>query len=110
VIQLIQRVAIWWASVPAPARDFIEGILSAGVGAGYAAYQGINWASPTLTPTVIGQMLVTAAVGAGLSYARHHFTAIAAAVASGSVNPAPAIAAATVAQATPPAPPAPPAS
>ena len=96
---MLQRLVIWWAGVPAPIRDLVEGALSAGAGAGVGALQGIDWANPALTPKVITMTIASAVVGAILAFARHRFTAPAAAVASGSVTTSPAIVAAT-----PPAP------
>lgn len=92
---MIQKLVIWWASVPAFVRDLVEGALSAGAGAAFLAFQGINWADPVLTPRAIGLVIVTAFVGAFAASIRHHFTAPAAAITSGSVTTAPAIVAAT---------------
>lgn len=92
---MFQRVIIWWATVPAFARDLVEGAVSAGFGAAVGAAQGIDWANPALTPKVIAMTVGSAVVAAVLGYVRHHFTAPGAALKSGSVTTSPKVAAAT---------------
>jgi hypothetical protein len=98
----MKALIIWWASVPAPVRDLVEGALSAAVGAGVGALEGIDWANPALTPKVIGMTVGAAVFSAVIAYGRHRFTAPAAAIESGSVTTSAAVAAATAPTATPP--------
>jgi hypothetical protein len=95
---MLQPLFIWWATVPAFIRDIVEGAISAGLGAVYLTFQGINWTDPNTTPRSVVTLLVIAFSGGLLAYLRHKFTAPAAAVVSGSVTEKPSIVAATAAK------------
>lgn len=63
------QITVWWLSIPAFARDFIEGLLSAAIGGAGAAVLGLNL--DTATPRSVATYALVGAISAAIAYARH---------------------------------------